>query len=110
MKKILLGLLYMPLLFACKKAERIDVRDVSQPELLVLTNKKDIYVDKAEIRVKGYVNDTAMIGGVKTNKGNLDFVWYSSDFYEDTFYIQYKPYKADSGHISLYYRMSGFKK
>ncbi len=90
-------------LWSCQSTPSVDVKDIGQPENLVLRTTTQ-YPHRLFVKLNGYVNDTAMIGNVKIGKGKVNRVYYDGDYYDDTFNLSYLPYKADSGHLEIYYR------
>lgn len=100
MKKTYLLLLS---LWSCQPKPHVDVTDIRQAENIVLQTTKQ-YPHRLVVQIRGYVNDTALIGNVKIGKGKVETVYYDGDYYQDTFELPYYPYRADSGHLRIDYQ------
>ena len=100
MKKIYLLVLSF---WSCQPKRHVDIADIRQAENIVLHATKP-YPYRMMVQVRGYVNDTALIGNVKIGKGKVDMAYYEGDYYADTFTVRYYPYRADSGHLRVDYQ------
>jgi hypothetical protein len=59
-----------------------------------------------EIYIKGYSNDSFMINSLLLPPGNYNDTL-KPDWYNDTVYVHFKPYKATQGHLVLSCRTPG---
>ena len=109
MKKILfllaiVGIFTVDYLYNYRYYE-IVVGDVSLPQTLVLVSKNKNVVG-LEAYIEGYLDDTAKIGNLALGKGEVKTTLHSSDYYVDTFLINYIPYKAKAGNLTVKYRFN----
>jgi hypothetical protein len=52
------------------------------------------------IAIRGYSNDSFIVGNLTLHGGKIDTLL-SSEYYKDTVYITFKPYKATGGYLIL---------
>ncbi len=98
----LLALLLIGVYSFWPRFQKLELTDVSHPETLALISEQKM-VYALEVQVEGFLDDTAKIGTQFIGKGEVHTTLYSGDFYVDTFRIDYLPYKAKSGHLTLKY-------
>ncbi len=107
MKKILflIAIVFIGIYYHTYRYHEIVVSDVNRPQTLVLVSKNKNVVG-LEAYIEGYLDDTAKIGNLALWKGEVKTTLHSSDYYVDTFLINYIPYKAKAGNLTVKYRFN----
>lgn len=102
---VFLALLFLGDFLYKSRFKKIEIKDLSQAQTLTLVaNSKIVY--GLEASVVGYLDDSAKIGNLVLGKGEVNALLYTGDCYVDTFQINYQPYKAKAGNLTVKYQFS----
>jgi len=100
--RLIVSVLYLFLfakLSSCNSIHQVNITDAGKDSVVTIQTHAS-NVSMVNVKVRGIINDTCLLNGVKINKGSVDTLL-KLDWYSSNLVLTYKAYKATRGKLLI---------